>query len=165
MQAKAKLHDYFEVYMLVDSFIKIVKVFKPNQVYMIGGTLIVAGLAGTSSPFWFPLFEDSVRQTFEISSQSKTQVVNSATILLSVFSMILGAILIILNRILEHKEQVSKRVESNVVELKSKETPVAFEADSGGSIVIKGGKIKNYSKVAKAKSSGVISISDTDVEK
>ena len=151
--------------MTVDSFIKLIKAVKPNQMYLIGGSLVAGGVAGSSSPFWYPLAEDVIRSTFNFASKSDVYSASSTTLWLSIFMMFLGFVLIVVNRYLEHQEQVLSTKADNVVKLRPEPKPRAFEADSGGEIIINGGKIKNYEAVAKASTQGVIKINETDVER
>lgn len=151
--------------MSVESIIKAIKAIKPNQCYLIGGTLVSAGLAGTSSPYWFPLFDDAVRNSLNLATQNEAYSASDTAILFSVFSILLGVMLIAINRFWEHQEQITTKSLDNIVELRSKPEPNAFEADSGGAIVINGGKVKNYPKVAKASNKGVVTINETVVEK
>ncbi|WP_029825125.1 hypothetical protein [Vibrio parahaemolyticus] len=151
--------------MTVDSVIKLIKAMKPNQCYLIGGTLITAGLAGSSSPFWYPLAEDVIRNTLNLASESDGYSVSPATLLLSVFTMILGVVLILVNRYLEHQERVLSNEVDNVVPLRPQSKSRAFEADSGGEVIINGGRVKNYERVAKASNKGVVKLNDTDVER
>jgi hypothetical protein len=151
--------------MPIDSIIKLVKALKPNQCYLIGGSLVFAGLAGTSSPFWYPLVDDVIRNSLNLAIPSEDYSASKMTIIFSVFSMLLGALLIILNRILDHKEQIATNIPDNIVEFQPKPEQSAFEADSGGSIIINGGKVKNYTNVAKASNKGVVTLNQTVVEK
>jgi len=152
--------------MSIESIIKFIKAVKPNQCYFIGGTLITAGIAGNYSPFWFPLLDDLLRNHMDIATNSKVNDSGIMTESLSKFCMIVGALIIIIHRYLNHCETIeSKPIENNVVKFRVKEEPSAFEAHSGGSVVINGGKVRNYSKVAKATNNGVIQLNDTDVEK
>ncbi|EHJ9978641.1 hypothetical protein ACLINW_002761 [Vibrio parahaemolyticus] len=151
--------------MTVDSVIKLIKAMKPNQCYLIGGTLITAGLAGSSSPFWYPLAEDVIRNTLNLASESDGYSASPATLLLSVFTMILGVVLILVNRYLEHQERVQSNEVDNVVPLRPQSKSRAFEADSGGEVIINGGRVKNYERVAKASNKGVVKLNDTDVER
>ncbi|HIF9148161.1 TPA: hypothetical protein ACX6SL_000719 [Photobacterium damselae] len=151
--------------MTVESVIKLIKAIKPNQCYLLGGTLITGGLAGSSSPFWYPLTEDIIRNTFNLVSGSDSYSASPVTLWLSVFTMILGAVLILVNRYLEHQDRVQSNKVDNVVELRPQSKPRAFEADSGGEVIINGGRIKNYEAVAKASNKGVVKINDTDMER
>ncbi|TKG04932.1 hypothetical protein [Vibrio lentus] len=149
----------------MDSFIKLIKAIKPNQFYLIGSTLVAGGLAGSSSPFWYPLVEDVIRSTLNLASKSDVYSASPTTVWLSIFTMVLGVAVIVVNRYFEYQEQVLSAKADNVVRLRPEPKPRAFEADTGGEIVINGGKIKNYEAVAKASTQGVIKINETDVER
>lgn len=152
--------------MSIESIIKVIKALKPNQCYLIGGALISTGLVGSASPYWFPLAEDVIRNFLNLASRTDVFASNNATLAFSGFSIVLGVFLIVLNRVLDFKEQTNTDTNksNNVVEFKLKESSSAFEADSSGVVTITGGKIKNYPKVAKATNGGVIRIDGTDIE-
>lgn len=150
--------------MKIEDLIKIIKAMKPSQCNLIGGSLITAGIAGTSSPFWFPLIEDLTRTTFNLAMNTEEYTASNTMIVFSAFLIILGVGLIALNRVLEHKESIVTN-HNNIVSFPPRDESSAFEATTGGKVVINGGKVKNYEKVAKASSNGVVSITDTIVEK
>lgn len=151
--------------MTVESIIKVMKTLKPNQCYLIGGTLVTGGFAGSASPFWYPLVDDAFRGSLNLATKTEEYSASPITIGLSLFAMVLGFILILANRFLEHKETIQIAKLDNVVELRRHSKPTAFEADSGGQVIINGGTVKNYESVAKASNQGVVKINDTDVEK
>lgn len=155
-----------EVYMRIGSVVNVIKALKPNQCYLIGGSLISTGLVGTASPYWFPLAEDVIRNSLNLVSRTDVYTSNNATLMLSGFCIALGLILIVLNRVLEYKEltNIPQNSPDNVFEFKAKESNSAFEADSSGIVTITGGKIKNYPKVAKATNGGVIKIDGAEIE-
>ncbi|QUM85306.1 hypothetical protein [Moritella sp. 28] len=150
--------------MKVEDIIKIIKSMKTSQCNLIGGSLIAIGATGGASPFWFPLVDEIARSKLNLTSNTEEYVANNAMILFSMFLVILGVGLIILNRMLEHKENVLTKP-SNIVDFPSHDEPCAFEAITGGSVVINGGKVKGYEKVAKASTGGVVSINEAMVVK
>lgn len=149
--------------MNLDAILKIIKALKPNQCYLIGGLLVSSGLAGVSLPYWFPLIEDIIRNSLNIATKTEVYNANPVSVALSVLSIILGSILIVINRYIEHKEQIEFS-KNNIIEFKKKQKSAAFEASHGSSITINRSKIKNYSKVAKANDNSSIELNDTDVE-
>ncbi|CAM2799698.1 hypothetical protein VINE108274_02020 [Vibrio neptunius] len=151
--------------MIVKSVIKIRKEMKPNQCTLMGGLLITGGFTGGLYPYWYPLLDDLIRNTFNLVSESDGYSAPSFTPLLSVCLIILGIVLILIDRYLEHQERVQSNKVDNVEELRSQSKPRAFEADSGGEVIINGGRIKNYEAVAKASNKGVVKVNDTDVER
>lgn len=150
--------------MAVDAVIKLIKAMKPNQCYLLGGTLIAAGLTGSSYPFWYPLADDVIRSSLNLASETESYSASTTSLFLSGLTMILGVALILFNRYLEHQERVQSREVDNVVPLRSEPQPAAFEADSGGEIIVNRGRLKNYDRVAKASNRGVVELNDTDAE-
>lgn len=151
--------------MRIDSIIKLLKAIKPNQCYLIGGTLVFAGFAATTSPFWYSLVEDAIRNSLNLEKTKEKYSPSNIVIIFSLLAMLLGVYLIRLNRILDHKEQIASQIPDNIVKFQPKPEQSAFEADSKGSIIINGGQVKNYTKVAKVSNKGVITLNQTVVEK
>lgn len=152
-----------------DVVVSIIKALKPNQVYLYGGMLIVAGISGSSSPWWFPLVNDWLRAYSNLVTRSDAYTASSATLVMSVIFLLLGVGLIVMQGIFDYKTQQSSKPSAEVIQFKQKIIPIiekaAFEADDNSSIIITEGIVKGYEHVAKATKSSVVSFKRTKVEK
>lgn len=158
----------------MDFIKKIAEIFiliKGKKINAVGGILIVTGLTGMSSPYWYPLVEDIIRSSLNMALNTEEYTRSNIELVISVSSILLGVFLIIYNRLLEHKESLhSKEQESKSSVLKllhsnKLESKPAFEASDSGEITINSSKVSGYSRVADAKSRGRVRVIDTDVER
>mgnify|MGYP001549760638 CR=1 FL=1 len=138
-------------------FIKeIIVLIKGKKINAVGVMLIIAGISGTSSPYWYPLVEDIIRSSLNIASNTEKYTQSNIVVIFSILTVLLGVFLILFNRVLEHKESLHR---------KEQESKPAFKASDEGDIELNGCEVNGYSGIIDAKNKGRFKAVDTKMER